>query len=146
MTEPAPHRRWVVDTNVIVSRVLRPQDVPAQAFRRAIDLGTLLFSTATHRELVSVMRRSKFDAYSPWERRLGLLVSLDELSDWVVPARAIRACRDPNDDKFLEVTVHGDADALVTGDEALLALNPFHGIAIVTPQEFLVRWPAGTAP
>ena len=51
----------------------------------------------------------------------------------------IRACRDPRDDKFLEVAVHGRADLILTGDADLLALYPFRGIAIVTPAEYLDR-------
>jgi predicted nucleic acid-binding protein len=51
----------------------------------------------------------------------------------------VRACRDPRDDKFLEVAVHGRADAIVTGDRDLLDLNPFRGIAILTPAEYLER-------
>jgi predicted nucleic acid-binding protein len=43
------------------------------------------------------------------------------------------------DDKFLEVAVHGLADAIVTGDRDLLELNPFRGIAILTPAEYLER-------
>ncbi len=50
---------------------------------------------------------------------------------------AIRACRDPKDDKFLEVAVHGRADAIVTGDEDLLVLHPLRGIAILTPREYV---------
>ena len=51
----------------------------------------------------------------------------------------IRACRNPRDDKFLELAVHGLADAIVTGDRNLLELNPFRGIAILTPAEYLER-------
>jgi predicted nucleic acid-binding protein len=50
---------------------------------------------------------------------------------------SIRACRDPRDDKFLEVAVHGRADLILTGDSDLLALHPFQGIAILTPAAFL---------
>jgi hypothetical protein len=49
----------------------------------------------------------------------------------------IRACRDPTDDKFLEVAVHGEARAIITGDAELLDLDPFHGIRIVRPADFL---------
>ena len=125
MTEPLPVLRWVIDTNVLVSWVLRPHSVPARVVRRAGGLGRLLFSRATHGELLSVMRRSKFDAYVQLDRRLALLVKLDDLIDWVVPTRPIRACRDPKDDQILEVAVHGNADALITGDADLLALHPF---------------------
>lgn len=137
MTEPLPLRRWVIDTNVLVSWVLRPLSVPGRSVDLAIDLGRLLFSKETHRELLSVIRRPKFDAYVPLDRRLAFLVRLDDLIDGVQPTRAIRACRDPKDDKFLETAVHGNADALITGDADLLALHPFHDIPILTPDRFL---------
>ncbi|MBT2322451.1 putative toxin-antitoxin system toxin component, PIN family [Variovorax paradoxus] len=142
MTEPLPLRRWVIDTNVLVSWVLRPRSAPGRAVDRAIDLGRLLFSKETHRELLSVIRRSKFDRYVPLDRRLAVLVKLDDLIDWIPSTRTIRSCRDPNDDKFLEVAVHGNADALISGDADLLVLHPFHGVPILGPQAFL----AGTEP
>ena len=138
MTEPLPLRRWVIDTNVIVSRAICPHSIPGRAFDQAIDQGRLLFSKETHRELLSVFRRPKFDRYASLERRLAFLVTLDDLIDWVAITRSIRACRDPEDDKFLEVAVHGNADALITGDADLLALHPFHGVAILRPEAFLL--------
>jgi len=51
----------------------------------------------------------------------------------------VRACRDPRDDKFLELAVHGRANFIVTGDQDLLALNQFRGVAILTPAEFLAH-------
>jgi len=60
-----------------------------------------------------------------------------ELAQHVHNPPPIRACRDPRDDKFLEVAVHGRADAIVTGDADLLALHPFRGIAILTPAAYL---------
>lgn len=49
------------------------------------------------------------------------------------------ACRDPKEDKFLELAVNGRADLIVSGDADLLALDPFRGIPIVTPALFLQR-------
>lgn len=49
----------------------------------------------------------------------------------------IKACRDPKDDKFLEAAVSGQATHLITGDADLLVLDPFQGIRILPPQEFL---------
>jgi len=46
-------------------------------------------------------------------------------------------CRDPKDDKFLDLAVSCAASLLVTGDDDLLILNPFHDIPIVTPAQFL---------
>ena len=49
----------------------------------------------------------------------------------------LQACRDPKDDKFLDVAIHGQAHTIVTGDKDLLALHPFHGVPIVTAAQFL---------
>lgn len=49
----------------------------------------------------------------------------------------IAACRDPTDDKFLELAVNGRADLIVSGDGDLLALHPFRGIPIFTPAAFV---------
>ena len=46
-------------------------------------------------------------------------------------------CRDPKDDRILELALNGDAGVIVTGDMDLLVLNPFRGVRIVTPTEFL---------
>ena len=51
----------------------------------------------------------------------------------------IVACRDPKDDKFLELAVNGGADVIVSGDADLLVLNPFRGIAIISPAVFVQR-------
>jgi predicted nucleic acid-binding protein len=45
--------------------------------------------------------------------------------------------RDPDDDHVLAAAVVGEADCIVTGDKDLLVLDPYEGIRIVTPREFL---------
>ncbi|WP_197742105.1 putative toxin-antitoxin system toxin component, PIN family [Nitrospira sp. KM1] len=43
----------------------------------------------------------------------------------------VDACRDEANNRILEVTVNGHADAIVTGDTDLLSLNPFREIRIM---------------
>jgi putative PIN family toxin of toxin-antitoxin system len=45
---------------------------------------------------------------------------IDRLAKMVEPVDRIRACRDPDDDRVLEVAVAGEADYIVTGDRDLL--------------------------
>jgi putative PIN family toxin of toxin-antitoxin system len=71
--------------------------------------------------------------------REAAIEKIRSIATWVEPSIHIRACRDARDDKFLEVAVHGKADAIVTGDADLLALDPFQGIAILTPADYLER-------
>ncbi len=46
------------------------------------------------------------------------------------------ACRDPKDDKFLELAANGRADVIISGDADLLVLNPFRDIPILAPAAF----------
>jgi uncharacterized protein len=57
-------------------------------------------------------------------------------AELVTITERIAACRDPTDDKFLELAVNGHADLIVSGAD-LLALNPFRQIPIVTPAAFV---------
>ena len=85
------------------------------------------------------MNRSRFDRYVVREVRQRLVGEYLKAATAVDIPFPIRACRDPRDDKFLEVAVHGRADAIVTGDSDLLALHPFRGIEILTPADYLAR-------
>ena len=54
-------------------------------------------------------------------------------------AEQIKICRDPKDDKFLELAVSGGAHHIISGDNDLLALSPFRGIEILRVDNFLKR-------
>lgn len=57
----------------------------------------------------------------------------------VEPRPLAGICRDPDDEKYLEAAVGGNAHAIVSGDKDLLALKKVHGIAILSPRAFLSR-------
>jgi putative PIN family toxin of toxin-antitoxin system len=131
--------RLVFDTNALVSRLLLPTSLPAQAVRHAADDGLLLASDATLLELADVLARPKFDPYVTIAERQEFLRRFARIAVNVEIVRTIRACRDPKDDKFLELAVNGEADAIVTGDRDLLTLDPFQGIPILTSARYLAR-------
>jgi len=129
--------RCVFDTNVLVSTLLFDQSKPAQAFFAALHAGEVLVSADVIVELNDVLGREKFAPYVNEEERARFLQSLLREARLVEVRDKIRACRDPNDDKFLELAVNGEADCIVSGDDDLLALTPFKGILILTPDKFL---------
>jgi putative PIN family toxin of toxin-antitoxin system len=55
----------------------------------------------------------------------------------VVITTPISACRDPTDDKFLELAVDGRADMILSGNSDLLVLDRFRGIPILAPAKFV---------
>jgi uncharacterized protein len=131
--------RVVFDTNVLVSRLLAPKESAAtQAVRQVMEQGGLpLFSDATFAELANVLNRSKFDAYLSREKRQYFLSEIRELSEFIPIIREIVLCRDPADNKFLEVAVCGSATHLITGDQDLQVLQIIEGIPILSPAVFL---------
>ena len=131
--------RIVIDTNVLVSRLLQFDSVPGRAAGKAIHEGTILVSQETMSELAEVLARQKFDRYVTLEQRLQFIRLVAQTAEFVPVIRTVRECRDPRDDKFLEVALNGRADAIVTGDEDLLRMHPWRGTLVLSPKSFLNR-------
>jgi putative PIN family toxin of toxin-antitoxin system len=129
--------RFVFDTNVVISALLLKRSVARQAFDKATQIGKLLVSRVTVEELNDVLRRKGFEKYVTEEERMEFLSAFVRDGVLVEIIERVMVCRDPKDDKFLELAINGKASCIVSGDEDLLVLHPFRGIAIVTPREFL---------
>lgn len=127
--------RLVLDTNVLVSASLKRVSTPALAVHLAQETGALLKSLDTERQVFEVLARPYFAGLIDAETQTWLrtLIAAAEL---ITIAERIAACRDPTDDKFLELAVSGRADAIVSGDTDLLALHPFRNIPILSPAAF----------
>ena len=135
----APRPRIVIDTNIFVSQVLNYLSKPSLAVLKAEQTAEILISKAIFDEIAQVLHRRKLERFISAAVREAAIERIRSIARWIEPPSPIRACRDPKDDKFLEVAVHGRADVIVTGDTDLLALHPFRGIAILTPAEYLER-------
>ena len=128
---------FVFDTNVIVSALLLKQSVSRQAFDKAFRQGKLLLSLATINELNEVLKREKFNKYVRENERIQFLTALVREAILVEVNETVTECRDPKDNKFLELAVSGQATCIVSGDKDLLILHPFRGTPIMTPRSFL---------
>ncbi len=128
--------RVVADTNVLVSRLILPQSLPAQVLRQVELNSLLLFSESTMYELADVLSRQKFDRYISRDDRRGFLQRLGKISEFIPIVQFVRECRDPKDDKFLEVALNGRADAIISGDADLLAMHPWREIEILSPAKY----------
>ena len=132
--------RAVVDTNTLVRGIIRPQGtVGPVLLRLRLREYTLRYSRPLLEELIDVLDRPRIRVkYQLTDKDIETVISLILLlGENVTPAEQIRACRDPKDDKFLEVAVAGEADVIVSADHDLLVLHPFGGIPIVSPSDCL---------
>jgi len=128
--------RIVLDTNVLVSAALKQKSMPGMTALVVERRGALLKSLATEEQLFEVVARPYFTSLIDLDTRAWLKKLMAD-AELVTITERIAACRDPTDDKFLELAVSGHADLIVSGDADLLALNPFRGVPIDTPAAFV---------
>ncbi|MHC5936492.1 putative toxin-antitoxin system toxin component, PIN family [Nostoc sp.] len=132
------NNRWFVfDTNVLISAFLFSQSKPRQALDQATVIGVIVLSNSVLSELESVLYRPKFDRYLTKEKRQEFLDNLTENAQFIDVTEQIKECRNPKDNKYLELALSGQAECIITGDDDLLVLNPWRGIEILNVQEFL---------
>jgi putative PIN family toxin of toxin-antitoxin system len=132
--------RAVVDTNILIRALIKPQGTVGPVLTRLRDGDyTLLYAEPLLDELVAKLAlpriREKYHLTGEDVETVLALILLR--GEPVVPQHRITACRDPKDNVMLEVAVAGEADYIVTGDNDLLVLHPFEGIPIIGPAEFL---------
>jgi uncharacterized protein len=128
--------RAVVDTNILVSAALKQRSLPNLALYQASQTCVLLKSIVTEAQFHEVIARSYIAPLIKRETR-DWLAQLMKSAELVSIVEHVTVCRDPTDDKFLELAVNGHADLILTGDKDLLVLNPFRGIPIVNPATFV---------
>ena len=132
-------RRVVLDTNVLVSALLFGGP-PASLVRLVIGGEVVaVTSSALLAEFQDVLM-AKFQY--PSSRTDLVIAEWRALSELVEPRIALAVItQDPSDNRVLECALSAQADAIVSGDKHLLALQTFHGIPILTPQAFLAQRP-----
>ena len=131
----------VLDASTFVSAALKANSVPEQALLRALDEpNRLILSQEVEDEYREVIFRPKFDHYVSAERRQHILDIVVFAAERVEPTEAVRECRNPKDDKCLALAAAGRADVIVSGHARhLLSMNPWRGILVLSPSDFLVR-------
>ena len=127
----------VLDTNTIMSALLFPKSISRQAYDKAADHFQIICSEKCYQELLNVASRPKFDRYFPVKDRLYFINAFYLKSLFIEPTETITDCRDPKDNKFLELAVAANALFIVTGDDDLLVLNPYRHITILKSGDFL---------
>lgn len=132
---------FVFDTNTIISAALIENTVINEAIILAINKGKIAVSISTLTELAEVLFRKKFNKYFVDDEERWKAISRIELNSKVfVPTISITECRDPKDNKFLELAVASKASCIITGDKDLLVLNPFRAIPILNASDFIGRF------
>lgn len=133
--------RACLDTNVLVSGLISPKGASHEVLSALRKRDFLLISSeAIQTELKKVLNYSKIkDSYNlnsdQIKRFLKLVDKYSHKSQGSLKIHVIE--NDPDDNKFLEAAIEGEADFIVTGDKHLLGLGEYERIPIVIPRYFL---------
>jgi len=132
----------VVDTNVLVRALLRPDGSDWRVFTLAIDGKiTLWYSHRLLTELARVFTYPRLKKYDVTHETAATFIEMIVASGDAIEPQLTTICRDPDDNEILGIAlaVTGvDPVYLVSADKDLLALRgSVAGVIILTPQEFL---------
>jgi putative PIN family toxin of toxin-antitoxin system len=126
----------VIDTNVWISALqfAKRRGTPTLALEKAMTEDMIATCDEIDAEIVRVLT-DKF----AWERHsaTAALQAIQARGIRVKIRGAVKECRDPGDDMFMECAALAKADLLVAGDKDLLTLGAYKGTCIVTPSEYL---------
>lgn len=132
----------VLDTNALVSAVIKAGGVPAQILTLAEERFILLTSDYILKETKGVLARkhiqSKYRDRVTAKRREDFITEVRRSAVVVeVETKLSVLSKDVKDNPILACAVDGRANYVVTGDRHLLDLGTYEGIQIVTPARFL---------
>lgn len=137
-----PAVRIVLDANVIISALIRPQSAPGRILRTTVEDRTvrLVTSALLLEELRAVLEYPRLQRYLKMSRqdKEEFVILLEQVADPIniddFPALGI--CRDPDDEPYLQTALAGRADYIVSGDQDLLELRLVEHVEIVQPADF----------
>lgn len=125
----------VFDTNILVSALVFPGGQADAALQRVVDeRDELILSKPILDELLGVLAR-KFGRDIEQLSRIAMMLS--DLATMVKSGRRLHVLADEPDNRILECALAGHANAIVTGDQALLALGEHGGVAMLSLRSYL---------
>lgn len=132
--------RVVLDANVYVSALIRPQGPPGQIIKGLLENAfEIVLSPAIVEETVRAFEYPKVRKYihagvdaELWFEDVILL------AQFVAGSPELEGVSvDADDDKYFAAAIEGSATLIVSGDPDLLTVKEFQGVRIVTPRAFL---------
>jgi len=130
----------VFDTSSIIGALLKKDSVTERALLLARTHDTICLSSVVEAEIRAVSARPKFSRYLTAGRLDLILDLLKAAAVTVEPSLPVSDCRDPKDNKYLELALAAGATTIVSSDDDLLVLDPWRGIRIVTPLDYVQRF------
>lgn len=126
----------VLDTNVLISGILKPNSIPGEILRRVISGNLILCIDARiFAEYREVLHRSKFKLDK--EKVSIVLDYIKDSSEWGLAVVLPQRLNDRDDEAFLEIALGSKVKYLITGNKKDFPLRKEYKISVVSPREFI---------
>lgn len=139
--------RIVLDANIYISNLITDKGNPAKIVRWWLR-GE--FDILVNQPIVDeILRVTGYERIQKkyarvWESRVEFVALISEQAIWVEPKDKVDVVGgDGSNNRYLECAAAGHAQYIVTGDEHLLDLGEYEGVAILTPAAFVALWETG---
>ncbi len=128
--------RIIIDTNLWISFLI------TKNFTRLDEIifskkCVLIFSQELLEEFLTVAKRPKFRRFFSSSDIEEILETIQEYAEFIEVTSKTEVCKDPKDNFLLSLSMDGNADFLLTGDNDLLILIKFRKTSIITISDFL---------
>jgi len=133
--------RAVLDANVYVSAVIRPEGPPGQIIERFLRDAAfeIVVSSAIVEEVLRALAYPKVRKHIRGNADPQLwfedIVVLAQFSAGEYEVRSVSD--DPDDDKYIAAAIESRAAFIVSGDPHLLTIKEYEGLRFVSPRAFL---------
>ncbi len=129
----------VFDASVLVSAAMVRGSIPDRAVRYAFAASRVAVSDPMMAELLDVFSRPRLQRFLSSILRDEVLALLDTSGAFFDPTERVTVCRDPKDNKYLELALAARATTIVSSDDDLLVLDPWRGVRIMLPATYLAE-------
>ncbi|MFW0715980.1 putative toxin-antitoxin system toxin component, PIN family [Pedobacter sp. N23S346] len=128
--------RIIIDTNLWISFLI------TKDFSKLDEIvlskkTVLIFSEELLNEFLDVVSRPKLRRYFVQQDLEALLETIEEYAEFVEVITHTNICRDEKDNFLISLSIDGEVDFLLTGDQDLLVLNPHGKTNITTISNFM---------
>ena len=127
----------IFDASSVIGAALKQDSIPERALLLARSQETICLSPAVEAEIREVLQRPKFHKYISDAVRDRITDILGTAALVFEPRDQVTDCRDPKDNKYLELALAAGASIIVSSDDDLLVLDPSRGIRILRPVDYL---------
>lgn len=127
----------ILDTSFIIASIISIKDSQILKMAKTGKI-SLCYSDETFQELVETLKSKNIRKYISNNREVAKFVAWYKYNAKnIIITKEVKICRDPKDDKFIDLALSADAHFIISNDKDLLILESFNNTKILDPEDFL---------